>query len=227
MLLGPGDTKRIVTLTFHPGLKHLVPSFDTACRCLAATMDGRTTPCPCRVLVSTQSGRAKACARRTSRILREEYGVALGKVWLFDEDPWFQSQISDGATNSNTPNDGDDDAKLAADTAAGAMVHLILFVSTTGDGEHTVSTIDQTSANEATIYSNPCHCTPPTSYHTLWILLIHNRIRSRPLGISCTYVMYPFQPPCFSPTANQHTKSRAIVADRSVARRALFHLLFG
>jgi hypothetical protein len=110
----------------------------------AATMDGRTTRCPCRVLVSTQSGRAKACARRISRILREECGVDLGKVWLFDEDPWFQSQISsDGATNSNTPNDdGDDDAKLAADTAAGAMVHLILFVSTTGDGEHTVSTVD-------------------------------------------------------------------------------------
>jgi hypothetical protein len=183
-------------------------------------MDGRTTPCPCRVLVSTQSGRAKACARRTSRILREEYGVALGKVWLFDEDPWFQSQISIGATS--------DDAKLAADTAAGAMVHLILFVSTTGDGEHTVSTVEQTSAGEceAAIYSNSCHCTPPT-VTTRGLLLIRkkdtikttwNKLYVRNVSIETSMLL----------TDNQHTqKSRAIVAGRSVAPRALFHLLFG
>lgn len=74
---------------------------------------------PIRALVSTQSGRAKACARRTCRILREECGAAVGKVSLFDEDPWFQSQIS-------APNTNADDALV------------ILFVSTTGDGEHTV-----------------------------------------------------------------------------------------
>jgi hypothetical protein len=89
-------------------------------------MDGSP---PCRVLVSTQSGRAKACARRTSRILREEYGVALGKVLLFDEDPWFQSQISAPA------NDDKNDGTTQLDNA---IIHLILFVSTTGDGEHTV-----------------------------------------------------------------------------------------
>jgi hypothetical protein len=82
-------------------------------------MDG-----PYRVLVSTQSGRAKACARRASRILREEYGKALGEVLFFDVDPWFQSQISVGR----------DETKSEPTT-------LILFVSTTGDGEHTVSSV--------------------------------------------------------------------------------------
>jgi hypothetical protein len=93
-------------------------------------MDGPSPP-PCRVLVSTQSGRAKACARRTSRILREEHGVALGKVLLFDEDPWFQSQISTPANDDNDKNDG-------TTQLDNAIIHLILFVSTTGDGEHTV-----------------------------------------------------------------------------------------
>jgi len=80
----------------------------------------------CRILYSTQSGRAKACARRTARLLREETAlhVSNGAGKAFDEDctgnlvEWIQ------------------DIKKS-------QSFLVLFVSTTGDGEHT-DTIQQT-----------------------------------------------------------------------------------
>ena len=71
------------------------------------------------ILYSTQSGRAKACARRSSRLLRSKYpSIVLRGNCSFDEFG-VQNFLSLGsARNSNL---------------------LLLFVSTTGDGEHTTS----------------------------------------------------------------------------------------
>jgi hypothetical protein len=142
---------------------------------LAGAMDGSPPP-PCRVLVSTQSGRAKACARRTSRILREEYGVALGKVLLFDEDPWFQSQIS-------TPSNDNDNEVVNEDGGTqqdnDAIIHLILFVSTTGDGEHTVR------SSNISIWNIDKSSQSPGAHFRVSSLPI--RIPSRRLGTSCTF----------------------------------------
>lgn len=70
----------------------------------------------CRILWSTQSGRAKACARRTKRVLSEKTNVGIQDVGSsFDETPEpFLELISN----------------MEVDT------FLLLFVSTTGDGEH-------------------------------------------------------------------------------------------
>jgi hypothetical protein len=105
-----------------------------------------------RLLYATQSGRAKGCARRTARILatvasstsstssvpptlhlRNGAGVA------FDEDmnlfgngdilSWVEAIRSDSASTDMTP----------------SRILLVMFVSTTGDGEQT-ETIQQTWA---------------------------------------------------------------------------------
>jgi sulfite reductase alpha subunit-like flavoprotein len=70
----------------------------------------------CQILWSTQSGRAKACARRTARILREQTNLEVKDIGSsFDETskPFLKLV-------SNLPSD----------------TFLLLFVSTTGDGEH-------------------------------------------------------------------------------------------
>ena len=72
--------------------------------------------------VSTQSGRAKACARRTARILTEQFAVEINSIRHFDEDPFWQMNPADNVT-------------------------LVLFVSTTGDGEHTVRRLDRKLRN--------------------------------------------------------------------------------
>ena len=71
----------------------------------------------CKIFWSTQSGRAKACARRTVRILREETCLDIKELGSsFDESsPETFVEIA---------------SNLSEDT------FLILFVSTTGDGEH-------------------------------------------------------------------------------------------
>lgn len=73
------------------------------------------------ILYSTQSGRAKACARRSSRLLRTKYpSINISGNCSFDE-YGVQNFLALGAT-------------------ANADKHLLLlFVSTTGDGEHTTS----------------------------------------------------------------------------------------
>lgn len=77
----------------------------------------------CKILYSTQSGRAKACARRTARTLREQTNLDLqnGAGSTFDEDVQTLPDLVQSIQNS----------------------FLILFVSTTGDGEHT-DTIQRT-----------------------------------------------------------------------------------
>lgn len=75
----------------------------------------------CRILYSTQSGRAKACARRTARIISEYVELQNGKGTTFDDDLWLQSSVEDFACQMRESN-----------------ALLVLFVSTTGDGEQTV-----------------------------------------------------------------------------------------
>lgn len=73
----------------------------------------------CRIIWSTQSGRAKACARRTARILGEKTMVTLegGIGSPFDETPVpFLELLSSPDRDSN-----------------GTLI--LMFVSTTGDGE--------------------------------------------------------------------------------------------
>ncbi|CAJ1954359.1 unnamed protein product [Cylindrotheca closterium] len=70
----------------------------------------------CQILWSTQSGRAKACARRTARILKEETTLNVNDVGSSFDDA--SQPFLDLVAN------------LPSDT------FLLLFVSTTGDGEH-------------------------------------------------------------------------------------------
>lgn len=79
----------------------------------------------CRILYSTQSGRSKACARRVARILYERTEVEL-----------------QNATGSTFDDAIDDLITFAAGLRQSKEV-LLLFVSTTGDGEHT-DTISRT-----------------------------------------------------------------------------------
>jgi sulfite reductase alpha subunit-like flavoprotein len=73
----------------------------------------------CRILYSTQSGRSKAAARRTARILREQTNLNLENAAgsTFDDGVRSLPDLVQSLRNS----------------------FLILFVSTTGDGEHTDS----------------------------------------------------------------------------------------
>lgn len=76
-----------------------------------------------RVLYSTQSGRAKACARRTCRMLWEDsvHLNFLGPSATLDDD-FVQAAHQDLTTWADRWRDSD---------------VVILFISTTGDGEHT------------------------------------------------------------------------------------------
>jgi sulfite reductase alpha subunit-like flavoprotein len=75
----------------------------------------------CKILFSTQSGRAKACARRTARILREQTSIQVpDNGYPFDEAPPQQSFIQTLQELQSAPDNA----------------FLLLFVSTTGDGEH-------------------------------------------------------------------------------------------
>jgi len=73
----------------------------------------------CRIVWSTQSGRAKACARRTARILGERTTVELegGIGTPFDETPVPFLEL------------------LASPPTDGSGTLILMFVSTTGDGE--------------------------------------------------------------------------------------------
>jgi sulfite reductase alpha subunit-like flavoprotein len=79
------------------------------------------------ILYSTQSGRAKACARRSSRLLRSKYpSVVIHGNCSFDE-YGVEKFLSLGSS-------------CEQDSCSSGQKHLLLlFVSTTGDGEHTTS----------------------------------------------------------------------------------------
>jgi hypothetical protein len=73
----------------------------------------------CRILFSTQSGRARACSRRAGRIVREETTIRLENRGgsLFDDDVQDLHDLTRHLKGSKS--------------------FLLLFVSTTGDGDHT------------------------------------------------------------------------------------------
>jgi flavodoxin len=73
----------------------------------------------CQILYATQSGRAKACARRAARVLGERTTISL--------------------TSGTSADDGMRDLHEFAASARQQSSLIILFVSTTGDGEHTDS----------------------------------------------------------------------------------------
>jgi len=77
----------------------------------------------CRILWSTQSGRAKACARRTARILEERTGLPLegGIGCPFDETEVPLLDLLRWSSGSGSASRG---------------TLFLMFVSTTGDGEH-------------------------------------------------------------------------------------------
>jgi sulfite reductase alpha subunit-like flavoprotein len=76
----------------------------------------QTYPSSCHILWSTQSGRAKACARRTARILKEQTTLEIHDVGSSFDD----SSVPFLELAQNIPDNS----------------FLLLFVSTTGDGEH-------------------------------------------------------------------------------------------
>jgi hypothetical protein len=100
---------------------------------------------PCysiRILYSTQSGRAKACARRTARILSSNdhsrrLRLQNGAGTAFDEDLIHEGRgfVADWADSLRRQ-------EVLSEDSALSQPLLILFVSTTGDGEHT-DTIQQ------------------------------------------------------------------------------------
>ena len=89
----------------------------------------------CRILYSTQSGRAKACARRTARLVAEHHGNSIlqnGAGNTVDLDEWTMEGSSSSSNNNSNP------VSFLAERLRETQALLILFVSTTGDGEHTV-----------------------------------------------------------------------------------------
>lgn len=91
-----------------------------------------TTVSTCRILWSTQSGKAKACARRVSRILREQTTAEIGGAGFpFDECPIPLVQIA--SSSDYLSNDGT--RKVTYKKHSFEEPLLLMFVSTTGDGE--------------------------------------------------------------------------------------------
>ncbi|KAL3784346.1 hypothetical protein HJC23_004109 [Cyclotella cryptica] len=90
------------------------------------------------VLYSTQSGRAKACARRSSRLLRSKYpSLVIRGNCSFDEFGVTRFLSLGSSDHGTKPVQNESDCKTENPHL------LLLFVSTTGDGEHTTS-ISQT-----------------------------------------------------------------------------------
>ena len=87
----------------------------------------------CRILYSTQSGRAKACARRTARILAEKYDA-----YAVLQNGAGNTVDQDESTTTTMCQSNSNPVFELARRLREAQTLLILFVSTTGDGEHTV-----------------------------------------------------------------------------------------
>ena len=94
--------------------------------CVANQLAAQIPKCSFRFLYSTQSGRAKACSRRTCRLVLEKFPAQIDprqprELRSCDEDfALYQNDLHNWAEN------------LRKNRAL-----LLLFISTTGDGEHT------------------------------------------------------------------------------------------
>lgn len=107
---------------------------------------------PCRIFYSTQSGRAKACARRTARIINDYTNRDMMKEpELQQQHPWVQLQNGHGTTfddglyefmkKKNALSVADTKTNIEEyvyDVVQSGTKVLLCFISTTGDGEHTV-----------------------------------------------------------------------------------------
>jgi hypothetical protein len=112
----------------------------------------------CRILYSTQSGRAKACARRTARIINDRNYQCRPTTGLISTDTVVALQNGHGTTfddallSMRTPiSSTETAATTTTDSTRTSTVTnyvqymkqsgttlLLCFISTTGDGEHTV-----------------------------------------------------------------------------------------
>jgi hypothetical protein len=108
---------------------------------------------PCRIFYSTQSGRAKACARRTARIINDCTNRCdmLHELQHYHHHPMIQLQNGHGSTlddalyefmkKNNTLSAAETKntiEEFVQDIKQSGTKLLICFISTTGDGEHTV-----------------------------------------------------------------------------------------
>lgn len=108
----------------------------------ASSASSESSYSSCRILYSTQSGRAKACARRAARLLSASSNtendadaicwVENGKGTSWDDDEAF-SAVTDLAIHLRHPT-----PSTTPITSTTTRRLLLLFISTTGDGEHTV-----------------------------------------------------------------------------------------
>lgn len=89
----------------------------------------------CLVLYATQSGRAKACARRSSRILAELSSANDGN----SPSPATFKVSASGYRSIDDKYRGMSNIKEFAAQYGDSKTLLVLFVSTTGDGEQTDS----------------------------------------------------------------------------------------
>eukprot|EP00536_Pseudo-nitzschia_multiseries_P010853 jgi/Psemu1/204414/e_gw1.348.61.1 len=97
-----------------------------------------TSIASCRILWSTQSGKAKACARRTARILEERTGISLegGIGCPFDESPVpLLEMLTRNQSHGNQSNNNNNSSSSSSRHNKNGTLFL-MFVSTTGDGEH-------------------------------------------------------------------------------------------
>lgn len=127
-------------------------SIDSASTSVSATNNNSRNLQHCRIFYATQSGRAKACARRTARMLQEQTSIIQGA-------PTTNTMSTSGAnilSLSGTTFDAAlesvklNEREVGVDDESSRLVRfcthlreqqneqfLLLFVSTTGDGEHT------------------------------------------------------------------------------------------
>lgn len=88
---------------------------------------------PCRIYYATQSGRAKACARRTARLLRELKGREVRSYATLDD---ALRLLDDALRLIDNDNNNDENGSVSSWAATIQNTELlVLFVSTTGDGE--------------------------------------------------------------------------------------------
>ena len=98
--------------------------------------DTSVSPLNYTILWSTQGGRAKACARRSARILRDATSELSSNNHGHGN---VATELGMGYYGSSFDDYGASDLlKLgrSSDSLVGTKKLVILFVSTTGDGEH-------------------------------------------------------------------------------------------
>jgi len=90
----------------------------------------------CTILWSTQGGRSKACARRTARILRDTFIACDENASIAMDSGYYGSSFDDyGALEFLKLGGGEGKSQNEHHLNGGDFKLIVLFVSTTGDGE--------------------------------------------------------------------------------------------